>query len=483
MNAEDIARLPPPMRAKVLRQIAPTPEHRRALLYAWDFWARPKQLPPPDGPSYGRSGKWLIWLLLAGRGFGKTRTGAQYIHRRAMQKRRHIILAGATSADIRDTMIEGDDSGLLAVAPPNERPTYNPSKARITWPNGSWARLITADKPDKFRGPNADTFWADELAAWRYAEAAWTQLMLCFRVGDDLRGVVTTTPRPTPVIKRLVTQRNVALVKGTSYENRANLADAWFEEVLKPLEGSRMGRQELLADILEDAPGALWRREQLDKDRVKEPPANRIKVGVAIDHAVSTGPGRITTQKVETGADRKPNSTAIVAGCLGDDPAGQDARLHGYVLDYRAGIWTPKQWAHKAYEVLRDVDGDFFIVERNQGGDLVANNLKTVDFKEYGFTQMPKIHEVHASRGKFTRAEPVASLDDQHRIHHVGSFGELEDQMCQWEPDLGMESPDGLDARVWLFTHLMIDKRPVRPGTGGRSGKGASYEEQSLGYG
>ena len=419
-------------------------------------------------------------MFLAGAGMiptHNTRTGAQWVHRRAMQKRRHIILAGATSGDIRDTMIEGDESGLLAIAPPDERPIFNPSKARITWPNGSWARLISADKPDKFRGPNADTFWADELAAWRYSEAAWHQLMLCVRIGNDLRGVVTTTPRATPLIKRLAKQRTVRLVHGSSHENRANLADAWFEEVIKPLEGTRMGRQEIDAVILEDAPGALWKRKQLDDDRVEEGPVERTRVGVAIDHAVSTGAsGRMSVKAVEEGSDRKPNSTAIVAGYLGPDPKGKDKRLHGFVTDCRVGIWSPEEWARKAFMVLEENGADFFVVERNQGGDLVAANLRTID-------RNVKIVEVNATRGKWTRAEPIASLDEQHRIHHVGSFPELEDELCQWEPDLGLPSPDRLDARVWLFTHLMIDKNPAKPTGGGRSGRREEFEDKPFGYG
>jgi phage terminase large subunit-like protein len=468
VNAFDFAALPPAKRAKIIGQLSQA--ELRALRYAWKFWARPKQLPPP--------GNWLIWLLLAGRGFGKTRTGAQFIHQRAMEKRRHIVLAGATAADIRDTMIEGD-SGLLACAPPGERPIYNPSKARVTWKNGSWARLISADKPDKFRGPNCDTFWADELAAWRYAQAAWDQLMMSFRVGDDLRGVISTTPRPTPIIKWLVSREpeHVRVITGTSYENEANLNRQWFDTVIRPHEGTRLGRQELEAHILEDSPGALWSRAQIDEDRVGAEPETQVRVAVAIDHATSTNQG-VAAQKAQAQnlTGRKPNKTAIVAGCTGPDPKGKDKRLHAFILQARQGEWTPEQWAKRAFEVFDEVDADYFVIERNQGGDLVAANLRTIK-------RDAKIVEVNASKGKATRAEPVASLDEQHRIHHVGCFGELEDQLCTWEPDLGMESPDLLDARVWLLTDLMIDKNPNPPSRGGRVIKSVPFEDRPMGYG
>jgi phage terminase large subunit-like protein len=464
-----MAMLAPEARAKILR--AMSPGERRALKYCWrDFWARPKQLPPP--------GAWLVWLLLAGRGFGKTRTGAQFIHERAMQKRRHIVLAGATAGDIRDTMIEGD-SGILAIAPPHERPKYYPSKRRLVWPNGSWARLITADKPDKFRGPNCDTFWADELAAWRYAQDAWDQLLMTFRVGDDLRGVVSTTPRAIPLIKDLVKKLSTFVVHGTSYENRANLSDAWFEEVIRPYEGTRLGRQEIDAQILEDAPGALWKREQIDADRVRNQPVDKARVVIAIDPAVSAklGPKPTTTNI----AQRRSNETAILAGCTAPAPPGWEGKnakkLHGYVLEDASGVYTPEQWAQKAVEMYDEWDADHIVAEANQGGDLVAANIHTLREKI-------KVVLVHATRGKYVRAEPIASLDEQHRIHHVGAFPMMEDQLCTWEPDLGMPSPDRLDARVWLFTDLLIDRK-ADPNTSGKRMvfRGIDAEDREVGGG
>jgi phage terminase large subunit-like protein len=472
VNALQLAQLPPPVRAKIIGSLSN--RERLSLQYAWEsFWARPKQLPPP--------GQWLIWCLLAGRGFGKTRTGAQFIHRRAMQKKRHIVLAGATSGDIRHTMIEGD-SGLLAVAAPHERPSYESSKARVTWPNGSWARLITADKPDKFRGPNCDTFWADELAAWRYAQDAWDQLMLTFRVGDDLRGVVSTTPRAIPLIKALIKRKSTAVVHGTSYENRANLSEAWFEEIISPYEGTRLGRQEILAHVLEDAPGALWKREQIDADRVRLQPKDMARVVISVDPAVTAKLGpKPTTGTVHK---RRSNETAILAGCTAPAPPGfvHDAarkgkkKLHGYLLEDASGIYTMEKWAEKVIELYDAWEADHITCEVNQGGDLVAANIRTI-------RRDVKIVEVHATRGKYVRAEPIASLDEQHRIHHVGSFPMTEDQLCTWEPELGMESPDRLDAYVWLFTDLMIDRNTEPVGKGGGRSKGIPFEEQSMGYG
>ena len=416
--AARLASLPTDQLLEIVNSL--TPDQQLAALYDWSLWRRPKQTTP--------TGAWRVWLILAGRGFGKTRTGAEFVREQIdAGNARHIALVGATAADVRDTMVEGE-SGLLAIYPPDRRPRYEPSKRRVTFHNGATASAYSADEPDRLRGPNHDLAWADELAAWRYPDA-WDQLMLGLRIGDHPRVVVTTTPRPTPIIQRLMKQTDgsVAVTRGSTYENSANLADDFLSEMKRRYEGTRLGRQELHAEILEDVEGALWSRDEIDADRRADAPATR-RVVVAIDPAVSSN-----EDSAETGI--------VVAGFGIDD--------HGYVLDDRSLRGTPTDWARTAVDAYHDNKADTIIAEANQGGDMVKHVLRTID------STVP-IKLVHASRGKRTRAEPVAALYEQHRIHHVGFFHALEDQLCSWVPDLGV-SPDRLDALVWAFTELMID--------------------------
>ena len=258
-----LANLPPDQLADVIGSLTPT--QQLSALYDWSLWRRPKQTTP--------EGQWRVWLILAGRGFGKTRTGAEFIREQVDSgNAKHIALVGATAADVRDTMVEGE-SGLLAIYPPDQRPRYEPSKRRITFHNGATASAYSADEPDRLRGPNHDLAWADELAAWRYPDA-WDQLMLGLRIGDHPRAVVTTTPRPTPIIQRLMkaTDRSVAITRGSTYENSANLANDFLNEMKRRYEGTRLGRQELHAEILEDVEGALWQRDNIDLNRVTGAP-------------------------------------------------------------------------------------------------------------------------------------------------------------------------------------------------------------------
>ena len=258
-----------------------TEEQRRAAMYDWTVWRRPKQRTP--------AGDWRVWLILAGRGFGKTRTGAEFVREQVEAGRAsRVALVGATAADVRDTMIEGA-SGLLSVFPPDKRPQYEPSKRRVTFWNGATAVAYSADRPDRLRGPNHDLAWADELAAWRYLDA-WDQLMLGLRLGDQPRVVITTTPRPLPLIRNLAKEADgrVHLTTGTTYENAANLSSDFIDEMRRRYEGTRLGRQELEAQIIDDVDGALWQRAQIDESRVHKLPPTR-KVVVAIDPAVTSG--------------------------------------------------------------------------------------------------------------------------------------------------------------------------------------------------
>lgn len=413
--AQRLASLSPQDRESVIEGLSA--DEQLLLLYNWPTWARAAQISP--------KWNWRVWLLLAGRGFGKTRCGAEFIRQEVDAGRAgHIALVAPTSADARDTMIEGE-SGLLGIYPPTQRPIYEPSKRRITFHNGATATTFSADEPDRLRGPNHDLAWCDELAAWRYPEA-WDMLNFGLRIGDHPRVVVTTTPKPTLLIKNLMKRPDVHVTRGSTFDNAANLAPAFISEVKIRYEGTRLGRQELHAEILDDVEGALWNREMLDSHRVTETP-ELVRLVVAIDPAISS-----TAESAETG---------IVA-------VGIDGRGHGYVLEDRSTRGTPHDWASQAVALYHTLKADKIIAESNQGGDMVKHTLATVD------SNAP-VRLVHASRGKRTRAEPVAALYEQGRIHHVGAFNKLEDQLCSWVPGESA-SPDRLDALVWGFTELLV---------------------------
>ena len=372
---------------------------------------------------------------MAGRGFGKTRTGAEWIRDRVREGARRIAIVGRTASDVRDVMVEGE-TGILAVSPPWNRPQYEPSKRRITWPNGAVATTYTGDKPDQLRGPQHDTAWADELAAWRYPEA-WDMLMLGLRVGDKPRVIATTTPRPIKLIQDLVARDgdDVVVVKGSTFENIDNLAGPFKDQILRQYEGTRLGRQELYAELLEDVPGALWRRiwfEREDFRLSKAPDLERVVV--AIDPAVTSG-------------DESNETAIIVCGKTGDE---------GYVTDDRTLIGTPEQWGTAAVNAYVDHDADLIVAEDNNGGEMVEYTIRTVA-KNMGISV--NVKRIRASRGKYTRAEPIAALYEQGKIHHVGVYSELEDQQCTWVP--GDDSPDRMDADVWGFTELMLQGTPV----------------------
>lgn len=394
-------------------------DFQRAVLYDWTVWARPAQLAPP--------GDWRVWLILAGRGFGKTRSGAEWVRQQVESGHaRRIALVGATAADVRDTMIEGE-SGLLRAFPDEHRPRYEPSKRRVTFHNGAIATTYSADEPDRLRGPNHDLAWADEVAAWRYPES-WDQLMFGLRIGDRPRCVATTTPRPTKLIRTLVERADTTVTRGSTYDNAANLSPAFLDEMRQRYEGTRLGRQELEAELLLDADGALWTRDMLDKARTTNVPTLR-RIVVAIDPAAS--------------ANNDSDETGIVV-------AGVDDHGIGYVLEDRSMKGSPAEWASAAVTAHHVHKADRIVAEANQGGDMITHTLRTVD------SSVP-VKLVHASRGKRTRAEPVAALYEQDRVRHAGTFPELEDQLCTWTAD--GPSPDRLDALVWALTELMVNSR------------------------
>lgn len=395
-----------------------------ALAYDWvGTWARPNQLPPP--------GAWSTWLVLAGRGYGKSRLGAEFIRAEVEAGRaRRVALVGRSAADVRDVMIEGE-SGILACSPPWCRPLYEPSKRRLSWPSGAVATAYSADEPDQLRGPQHDLAWADELAAWSYPDA-WDQLQMGLRLGAHPRQVVTTTPRPTPIIRRLLADASTTTTRGSTYDNAANLAPSFLAEVRRRYDGTRLGRQELYAEILDDTPGALWTRDRIEASRVRVAPVLR-RVVVAIDPAVS--------------ADEGSDETGIVV-------AGIDAEGHAFVLADRSGRMSPDAWARAARDARKDHQADRIVAEANQGGAMVELTIRTVD-------PLAPVRLVHASRGKQARAEPVAALYEQGRVHHVGCLPQLEDQLCTWVPGQSAASPDRLDALVWALTDLVLDAPPT----------------------
>ena len=415
-------------------RLARSPAGRRALAALddrgahvaggdWRLFARPKQQAP--------AGSWRVWLLLAGRGFGKTRSGAEWVRARIEAgEASRVALVAPTAADARDVMIEGE-SGLCAVARSNFRPDYEPSRRRLVWPNGAIATAFSAEEPERLRGPQHDAAWCDELAAWRYDEA-WDNLMLGLRLGADPRCVVTTTPRPVRLVRRLAASPGwAALTRGATWENKAHLAPAFLAAIVKRYEGTRLGRQELEAELLEDVPGALWTRAMLEREgaRVAAAPALR-RIVVAIDPAASAG-----EDSDETGI--------VVAGLSWD---GQ-----GYVLEDLSGRFTPHQWAARALGAYRKFAADRIVGEVNNGGEMVEATLRALD-------PTAAFKPVHASRGKAVRAEPVAALYEKGSIHHVGAFPALEDQMCGFTGERGRPSPDRLDALVWAVTELMLER-------------------------
>ena len=362
---------------------------------------------------------------MAGRGFGKTRTGAEWV-REQIKTSPLVNLIGATLDDARDIMVTGE-SGILAICPKDERPRYVDRELR--WPNGGKSLIFTADEPERLRGKQHFKLWADEIGAWRYQES-WDQAMFGLRLGKLPQAVVTTTPRPIPILRELLKDKSTAITYGTTYDNKDNLAPSFLAKIISKYEGTRLGRQELLAELLEDTPGALWRRSDIDATRVKEAP-ELVRIVVAVDPAITNKEGS--------------DETGIVV-------MGRDRNNHLYVLADRSGRYSPEEWAREAIAQYDLFNADRIIAESNQGGEMVERTLQVI-------RSNAPITLVHASRGKVTRAEPVAALYEQKKVHHIGSFPILEDQQCQFTSDydrakMGM-SPDRVDALVWAATELM----------------------------
>ena len=401
----------------------------------WQVWAREDQIAPPfkaDGTA------WRVWLILGGRGAGKTRAGAEWVRAKALGCMRHqerpaqrIALIGETMAEARRVMVEGV-SGILAVHAEHERPEFKTSKMQLVWPEtGSIAQIFPADDPDSLRGPQFDCAWCDELAKWRLAEATWDMLQFALRLGEHPQVCVTTTPRPLPLLKKLITDTATVVDHASTERNAANLAPSFIAEMQRRYAGTALGRQELMGEIVDERSGALWRRDWIDAHRVDTVP-ELCRIVVAVD---------------------PPVTATVASDACGMVVAGLGPDRRAYVIaDRTLQGREPNVWARAALAAYSDFSADRIVAEVNQGGDMVIAILQQFD------VNVP-VSKVRATRGKWLRAEPIAALYAEGRVAHVGCFEKLEDQMCAFGADglANGRSPDRLDALVWALTELMLE--------------------------
>lgn len=377
--------------------------------------ARKDQRPPADRD-------WLVWLLLSGRGAGKTRAGSEWAHR-VVERVSRIALIAPTGADARDVMLEGE-SGILTIAPPGKRPNYEPSKRRLTWPNGAVATIFSAEEPDRLRGPEHYAAWCDEAAFYPLVQDVWDNLMFGLRLGATPRVVVTTTPKPKKWLKELMLEPTTRISRASTYDNIANLSPVFADRIVKKYEGTRIGRQELHAELLTDVEGALWTWEMIEQGRVVKAPEDMQRIVVGVDPA-----GTSKSSSDETGI--------VVVGYKDDET---------YILADRSGKYSPHGWASVVNSLYEEYEADAIVAETNYGGEMVVHTLRTSGFS-------PRILTVQARRSKSLRAEPVVGLYEQSKVHHVGTLADLETQMTEWVP-FQNDSPDRLDALVYAVTHV-----------------------------
>lgn len=414
-----------------------TPAQAEEIQYNWEFWARPDQLEP--------AGDWRVWFNNSGRGAGKTRSGAEWVRHRIKSGDRRVACVAPTKGDVRRVMVEGE-SGLLNVCWKNDKtykgthiglPVWSPTNNTLTWANGSKAEFFSAEDPERLRGPQFHSAWCDEIAAWRNMQDVWDMLQFTLRLGKHPKVYITTTPKPKKLVRELVKEAQkaletkdpnprVVLSTVSSYENSDNID----LEAFKSYEGTRLGRQELYAEILEESAGALWSMELIDKAQILELdlPEEFQRIVVAVDPAVTS--------------NEESDMTGIVV-------AGLDVNGIGYILEDATDQYTPAQWAAKVIELYHKYRADKIVAERNQGGDMVRHTISS----EW---ENAPIRLVHAARGKFARAEPVSALYEQGKVKHVPDLDQLENQMVTWEPLGSVGSPDRLDAMVWAITELML---------------------------
>ncbi len=390
-----------------------------ALRHEWDFWGREEQLPPESA--------WRAWVFLGGRGVGKTRAGAEWVSRLARSGRaRRIALIGPTFHDVREVMVEGP-SGLRSL--PYARPSYEASRRRLVWRSGAEAFCFSAEDPESLRGPQFDAAWADEMCFWSYPEEMLQTLSHGLRLGMRPRLMATTTPRPTRALKALLARRDTVMSVGATWENRHNLADDFIDALNQRWTGSIRDRQELLGELIEDVEGALWKRADLEAVRVRDF-GSLDRVVVAVDPPAGKGPGAAHCGIVAAGVYGAPRRAIVLA----------DASVQGL---------APHQWAARAADLARSMGAHAIVAEANNGGEMVRDVLKAAAH------EIP-VRLVRASEGKRARAEPIAALYAQGRVHHAGAFAALEDEMVSFGADGFSASPDRLDALVWALTELML---------------------------
>ncbi|MEM1350726.1 MAG: terminase family protein [Pseudomonadota bacterium] len=405
-----------------------------ALPYLFEFWALPHQLPP--------AGDWRAWVIMGGRGAGKTRAGAEWVRAQiegpaplAPGRARRVALVGETIDQVREVMIFGD-SGILASSPPDRRPEWEAGRKRLVWPNGAVASVHSAFDPEGLRGPQFDAAWVDELAKWKKAQQTWDMLQFALRLGDNPQVCVTTTPRNVGVLKHLLNSPSTVVTHAPTEANAANLAGSFLEEVRARYKGTRLARQELDGILLEDAEGALWTTQGLEAIRCEAAP-ELDRIVVAVDPST-------------TGHAGSDECGIIVAGVA---MRGAPQNWRAYVLgDCTVRGASPASWAQAAIAAMERYGADRLVAEVNQGGQMVQEVLRQID-------PLLPFKAVHASRGKVARAEPVAALYEQDRVRHVGALGDLEDQMCRMTVQgyEGRGSPDRVDALVWALHELMIE--------------------------
>jgi phage terminase large subunit-like protein len=440
VTAQTLRELPPAKAKEILSKLSV--KQAKELRHDWQFWGRTEQMAPP-------SDDWNVWFINAGRGFGKTRAGAEWVREQVKQGHKRIAAVASTNSDIERVMVNGE-SGFLNICSPTDKthkgvemgfPNWSPTKRSLTWANGAKVEFYSAEEPERLRGPQFSSAWCDELAAWKRDQDTWDMLQFCLRLGKHPRICVTTTPKPTKLVRTILKQSKginpkVVITSGSTFDNSANLAGTYLEAVKAQYEGTRLGKQELYAEVLEEAEGALWNTDILDACQISRedlPHLNRIVV--ALDPAVT--------------ANAESDLTGIIV-------AGVDVNGKGYILgDYTAKL-SPQGWASKAIQLYHKFEADRIVAEVNQGGDMVRTTIhgedETIPFKA-----------VRASRGKYARAEPISALYERGLVFHVrnpedgSNLEELETQMRTWEPLGSIGSPDRLDAMVWALTDLMLN--------------------------
>ncbi len=409
-----------------------SPNALLSLPWLFEVWALPGHQLTPEG-------NWKTWVILGGRGAGKTRAGAEWVRAQVegslpkdAGRCRRVALVGETIEQAREVMVFGE-SGLLACSPPDRRPDWQATRKRLVWPNGAVAEIYSAHNPESLRGPQFDAAWVDELAKWKHGQDAWDMLQFGLRLGDNPQQVVTTTPRPSRLLVDLLADPRTVRTSAATEENAANLAESFLAYVTEKYAGSRLGRQELEGELLTDIDGALWNLTILDQGRAQVPDLDRIVV--AVDPPITGGPG-------------SDECGIIIAGVTMEGPP-KDWRA--FVLEDASLSGSPTVWAERAVAKYREYGADRLVAEVNQGGDLVETLVRQID-------PLVPYRGVRASRGKAARAEPVAALYEQGRVAHCGTFTALEDQLCAMTVSgfRGKGSPDRLDALVWAITDLMI---------------------------